>query len=173
MQSTSSRPALYTPEERARRDRSPWTWVQAILAPLQFLVMLGSAGLLLRLIATGEGAEWAALSVVVKTGLLYLIMVTGSIWEKEVFGCWLFAKPFFWEDVVSMFVILLHSAYLVGYFGGWGTDVELAWLALGAYAAYSVNALQFVWKLRMARLQDRATEGLELTRPLRAVGETP
>jgi len=173
MQATPSMSTLYTPEERARRDRSPWTWVQGILAPLQFLVMLVSAALLFRLIATGEGAEWAGFSVLVKTGLLYLIMVTGSIWEKEVFGCWLFAKPFFWEDVVSMFVIFLHSAYLVGYFGGWGSEIELAWLALGAYAAYAVNALQFVWKLRMARLQDRAKGTLPLSGPMSAAGEAP
>ena len=33
---TAGRP-LYTPEERARRDRSPWTVVQGVLAPLQLL----------------------------------------------------------------------------------------------------------------------------------------
>jgi 3-vinyl bacteriochlorophyllide hydratase len=146
---------LYTPEERARRDRSRWTLVQGILAPLQFLVMLVSAGLLIRVIGTGEGVGLAELSVVVKTGLLYLIMITGSIWEKEVFGCWLFARPFFWEDVVSMGVIALHTAYLVGLFAGIGTPVQLAWLALVAYAAYGVNAIQFVLKLRAARRQER------------------
>jgi 3-vinyl bacteriochlorophyllide hydratase len=159
--SASMTPALYTPEERARRDRSPWTLVQGILAPLQFLVMLVSVGLLLRVIGTGEGVWAAEVSVVVKTGLLYLIMVTGSIWEKEVFGCWLFARPFFWEDVVSMGVILLHTAYLVGLFGGIGTPVQLAWLALVAYAAYAVNAIQFVLKLRAARRQERE-QGMRL-----------
>jgi len=155
--STSSpvRQGLYTPEERERRDRSPWTLVQGILAPLQFLVMLVSAALLLRFLSSGEGAFAAEVSVVIKTGLLYLIMVTGSIWEKEVFGKWLFAGPFFWEDVVSMGVIALHTWYLVGLFGGLMTPTALAWLALVAYAAYAVNAIQFVLKLRAARLQER------------------
>jgi hypothetical protein len=45
--------------------------------------------------------------------LLYTIMVTGCIWEKVVFGCWLFAPAFFWEDVFSMLVLALHTAYLV------------------------------------------------------------
>ncbi len=68
-----------------------------------------------RYMATGEGLALASASIVVKTLVLYLIMVTGSIWEREVFGCYLFARPFFWEDVVSMFVIALHTAYVAAY----------------------------------------------------------
>ncbi len=147
---------LYTPEERVRRDASPWTLVQGVLAPLQFVVMLGSAALLVWFLRTGELQGWAEVSVVVKTALLYLIMITGSIWEREVFGKWLFAGPFFWEDVVSMGVIALHTAYLVGLFGGLLGAAPLAWLALVAYAAYAVNAVQFVLKLRAARLQEAA-----------------
>ena len=37
----SHRP-LYTSEERWRRDHTAWTTVQAVLAPLQFLVFLVS-----------------------------------------------------------------------------------------------------------------------------------
>ena len=96
---------LYTPEERVRRDRSPWTWVQAVLAPLQFLAFLVSLWLVLRSLQTGEGATAATASVLIKTAFLYAIMVTGAIWEREVFGVWLFAHSFFWEDVVSMGVI--------------------------------------------------------------------
>lgn len=149
--------ALYTPEERLRRDRSPWTLVQGILAPLQFIVMLASVVLLVRFLMTGEGYAIAVASVVVKTALLYLIMVTGSIWEKEVFGQWLFAAPFFWEDVVSMGVIALHTAYLVGLVVPMLGPVALTWLALAAYAAYTVNALQFVLKLRAARRSEQQT----------------
>ncbi len=153
------RRGLYTPDERRRRDESPWTLVQGILAPLQFLVMLVSAWLLVRYLMTGAGIELATASVLVKTGLLYLIMITGSIWEREVFGKWLFAEPFFWEDVVSMGVILLHTAYVAGVLMGWGGPVALAWLALVAYAAYTVNAIQFVLKLRAARLQEAGQRG--------------
>ena len=42
-----------------------------------------SLALVLRYLATGEGLAVAAASVVVKTLLLYAIMVTGSIWEKR------------------------------------------------------------------------------------------
>lgn len=145
-------PTLYTDEERRRRDASGWTLVQGILAPVQFLVFLISLGLILRYLVTGEGLAMAQMSVVVKTLTLYAIMITGSIWEKEVFGVYLFARPFFWEDVFSMLVLALHSAYLVAlWMGGLGA-VGLMVLALAAYATYIVNAGQFVWKLRLARL---------------------
>ncbi len=144
---------LYSPEERARRDASVWTLVQGVLAPVQFLAFLISLGLLLRYLASGAGEQAAMWSVVVKTGLLYLIMVTGSIWEKVVFGRWLFAPAFYWEDVFSMLVLALHTAYL----WCWATHAldghGLAWLALAAYASYVVNATQFLLKLRAARLE--------------------
>jgi 3-vinyl bacteriochlorophyllide hydratase len=144
---------LYTVEQRRRRDASRWTWVQGLLAPLQFLVFLLSLGLVLRFLATGEGLQAAAVSVVAKTLLLYTIMVTGSIWEKDVFGVWLFAPAFFWEDVFSMLVLALHSAYLWAWWTGGLAPRQQMLLALAAYVAYLVNAGQFVWKLRAARLQ--------------------
>src|SRR4051812_2752335 len=111
--SRSPRPAaLYTPEERARRDGTGWTTVQGVLAPLQFIVFLVSLGLVLRTLATGEGLAAATASVVLKTVVLYTIMVTGSIWEKVVFGRWLFAPAFFWEDVFSILVLALHTVYI-------------------------------------------------------------
>jgi 3-vinyl bacteriochlorophyllide hydratase len=144
---------LYSPAERARRDASAWTLVQGILAPLQFLVFLVSLGLVLRTLATGEGASAANASIVVKTLVLYAIMVTGSIWEKDVFGRYLFAPAFYWEDMVSMLVLALHTAYLVALATGALDTTGLMLLALAAYASYAVNAAQFLLKLRAARLQ--------------------
>jgi 3-vinyl bacteriochlorophyllide hydratase len=149
---------LYTPEQRLRRDKSTWTLVQGVLAPLQFLVFLVSLSLVLRYLATGESYQAAAISVVCKTALLYLIMVTGAIWEKVVFGQYLFAPAFFWEDVVSMLVIALHSAYLVVWWKGIGTTQLHMVVALAAYAVYLVNALQFLVKLRTARLQRHTSQ---------------
>jgi 3-vinyl bacteriochlorophyllide hydratase len=147
---------LYTPEERARRDASGWTLVQGVLAPVQFLVFLASLGLVLRYLATGEGLAWAHASIVLKTVVLYTIMVTGCIWEKVVFGRYLFAPAFFWEDVVSMGVIALHTVYLAALTTGTLSDQALMSLALAAYATYVINAAQFLLKLRAARLQEAA-----------------
>lgn len=147
------RAGLYTPEERLRRDATPWTLVQGILAPVQFLVMAVSVVLVVRYLSTGQGLAAANASVVIKTLVLYTIMVTGAIWEKVVFGQYLFAEAFFWEDVVSMGVIALHTAYLAGLVMHWAPRTLMV-LALVAYGTYAVNAIQFVLKLRAARLQE-------------------
>jgi 3-vinyl bacteriochlorophyllide hydratase len=148
---------LYTPEQRQRRDSTPWTLVQGILAPVQFLVFAVSAALVLRTLATGYGADAAAISVLVKTACLLAIMVTGAIWEKVVFGRYLFAPAFYWEDVFSMLVIALHVAYVVALVTGIVDTRAQLLVALAAYAAYLVNATQFVLKLRAARMQERST----------------
>lgn len=143
---------LYTPDQRRRRDDSGWTIVQAVLAPLQFLVFAISLALVVRTLATGEGFAAAAASVLVKTALLYAIMLTGAIWERQVFGRWLFAPAFWWEDAVSLLVLALHTLYLAGLIGGWLAPRPLLVLALAAYASYVVNAAQYVLKFRLARL---------------------
>lgn len=144
-------PRIYTSEERVRRDSTRWTLVQGVLAPLQFAVFLISLALVLRYIVSGHGYTAATISIVIKTGVLYAIMVTGSIWEKIVFGKWLFARPFFWEDVFSFVVIALHTLYIYALLqGSWAPD-QLMTIALAAYAAYVVNAGQFIRKLRLAR----------------------
>ena len=144
---------LYTPEERRRRDGTAWTMVQAILAPLQFFAFAVSLALIARYLITGHGYGLATGSILVKTALLYAIMITGSIWEKVVFGRWLFAPAFFWEDVFSMLVLGLQTAYLAALLLGWGTPVQQMLIAVAAYAAYAVNASQFLLKLRAARLE--------------------
>jgi 3-vinyl bacteriochlorophyllide hydratase len=159
---------LYTPAERARRDASRWTTVQGVLAPLQFLVFLISLCLVLRYLVTGEGLGAATLSILIKTLFLFSIMVTGAIWEKAVFGQYLFAPAFYWEDVFSMLVIALHTAYCVALFGGYGSSHQQMAIALAAYCAYAINATQFLLKLRAARL-DQARSATRLSAHLERV----
>nr|WP_232367488.1 2-vinyl bacteriochlorophyllide hydratase [Altererythrobacter lutimaris] len=150
---TASSKQLYTDAERERRDASKWTLVQGILAPVQFVIFLASLGLVLRYLATGDGMWLADASIVAKTLALYTIMVTGAIWEKDVFGQYLFVPAFFWEDVFSMLVLALHTAYLVMLFAGLGSAEHRMYIALAAYLAYVINAGQFLLKLRAARLE--------------------
>jgi 3-vinyl bacteriochlorophyllide hydratase len=145
---------LYTPEQRVRRDATRWTLVQGILAPIQFLVFAISVVLVVRALLTGHGTMAAHLSIIMKTIVLYTIMVTGAIWEKVVFGQYLFADAFFWEDVVSFVVIALHTVYLAGLLTGRLSTPALFVIALAAYAVYVVNATQFILKLRAARRQE-------------------
>ncbi len=156
---------LYTEAERMRRDASPWTLVQAILAPVQFLIFLVSLLLVVRCLLTGEGYGLATWSVLAKTMALYAIMVTGAIWEKDVFGQYLFAPAFFWEDVVSMGVIALHTAYLAMVLLGLGSPEQQMWVALAAYASYALNAAQFFAKLAHAR-RDAAGGRARVNAPL-------
>ena len=149
----SSPQVLYTPAQRARRDATAWTMVQGILAPVQFLIFGISLYLVINSLHTGEHTDWALASVVLKTVVLYAIMVTGAIWEKVVFGQYLFAPAFYWEDVVSMGVMVLHTAYVWAWWQGAGSANDLRWLALAAYGSYAINAAQYIRKLRMARLQ--------------------
>jgi 3-vinyl bacteriochlorophyllide hydratase len=163
MQAPESRPAsrrpLYTAQERARRDASAWTLVQGVLAPVQFVVFLVSLGLVLRYLATGEGLGVATISIVIKTLVLYTIMITGCVWEKVVFGRWLFAPAFYWEDVFSMLVLALHTAYLIALATGALDARGQMLLALAAYATYVINATQFLLKLRAARLDQSRRDG--------------
>jgi 3-vinyl bacteriochlorophyllide hydratase len=149
---------LYTAEQKRRRDASRWTLVQGILAPAQFVAFAISLWLILDYLASGEGYAAATVSVMVKTALLYAIMITGALWEKDVFGQYLFADPFYWEDVVSMLVLALHAAYVGALVFGFLDARGQMFLALSAYAAYVVNATQFLLKLRAARLQDRSAQ---------------
>ena len=142
---------LYTPSQRIIRDRTVWTKVQAILAPLQFIVCIISLTLVLRYLFTDEGYYIATVSIVVKSFLLFLIMVTGAIWEKVVFGQFLFAEAFFWEDVVSFFVIFFHGLYLYVLLSGVFLPTSQMLVALFAYFLYFINAFQFLRKLRLAR----------------------
>ena len=145
---------LYTKEQRMLRDQTIWTPIQGFLAIFQFAVFLASLWLVIRCLYTGEGADWAKWSIILKTLTLYAIMITGSIWEKVVFGKYLFAKAFFWEDVVSMGVIGLHTVYIFSLFYSFLTLEQQMLLILCAYSAYCINAVQFVLKLRAARLQE-------------------
>jgi 3-vinyl bacteriochlorophyllide hydratase len=157
--------ALYTNEQRLRRDASPWTLVQGVLAPIQFLVFLVSTALVLRFLITGEGLTAATISVLIKTLVLYTIMITGCIWERVVFGRYLFAPAFFWEDVVSMFVLGLHTAYLGALvFGSLHARYQM-YIALLAYSAYLLNATQFLIKLRAARLEGTKTAEMHAHAP--------
>jgi 3-vinyl bacteriochlorophyllide hydratase len=164
---TALQGGLYSEAERQRRDETPWTLVQGILAPIQFVVFLVSLALVLRYLMSGEGFLAASLSIVAKTLILYVIMVTGSIWEKKVFGRYLFAPAFFWEDMVSMLVLALHTLYLAAFALGWFTPEMQMAIALAAYAAYAVNAAQFLIKFRMAR-RDRPASSPGLMEPSRS-----
>ncbi|MGJ3239666.1 MAG: 2-vinyl bacteriochlorophyllide hydratase [Anaerolineae bacterium] len=135
----------YTPEQLDARNRSKWTIVQGILAPLQLLAFIISFVLILRYLRTGTGYEIANISVLIKIVLLWLITITGMFWEKEVFGKWFLAKEFFWEDTLNAVALFMHNLYFLAIMLGWD-ERQLMLLMLVAYVSYMVNFAQFLWR---------------------------
>jgi 3-vinyl bacteriochlorophyllide hydratase len=142
----------YTPEERARRDATRWTLVQGILAPLQFLVFLVSLGLVVNYLSNRQRpARRHRLGDRQDPDPLHDHGHRRDL-GKSVFGQYLFAPAFYWEDVVSMAVIALHTAYL-------------ACLAV-RYRQHRATAVDCPRRLRHLRDQRRAV-------PAQAAGRTP
>ena len=60
----------------------------------------------------GEGFELATWSVLAKTSLLYLIMITGAIWGEPMWGTW-----WAWDPRLTAFLIL--ALFYLGYIALW------------------------------------------------------
>lgn len=159
--------SMYTAEQLERRNRSFWTRVQAVLAPTQFVAFLASFGLVVRFLATGQGYAVANASVLVKIALLWLITITGMIWEKEIFGHYFLAREFFWEDVGNVVAMLTHNLYFLARALHWN-DRAVMTLMLLAYCTYLVNCAQFVRRGIQAGRQRR-----QMARGAEAHGQDP
>jgi 3-vinyl bacteriochlorophyllide hydratase len=137
--------SIYTAEQRAKRDNSVWTKVQAILGPIQFVAFIVSFGLVMRYLATGEGYTLATVSVLIKIALLWAITITGMIWEKEIYGHWFLAPQFFWEDIGNAVAIVSHNLYFFAVMAGWSERAVMT-LMMVAYCTYLINCTQFIVK---------------------------
>lgn len=156
--------ATYTPEQLEKRNNSKWTMVQAVLAPLQFLMFIISFSLVVHYLVTGNGFAIANVSVLIKIGLLWLITITGMIWEKEIFGHWFLAPQFFWEDVGNAVAMLMHNLYFLARWQGW-SEQAIMMLMLLAYVSYMFNCAQFILKGLQTRKQRRLEALPSLTAP--------
>jgi len=136
---------MYTPEQLERRNRSPWTKAQFILAPIQFIVFLISFGLVIRYLATGEGYWIATISVWIKIALIWALTITGMLWEHDIYGKYFMAPEFFWEDLGNLIAILTHNAYFVAVWLKLD-DRTVMWVMVFAYVTYLFNAGQFLWR---------------------------
>lgn len=150
--------AGYTAEQLERRNKSKWTIVQAVLAPVQFLAFVVSFILVTRYLLTGEDYLIATISVLVKIALLWAITITGMIWEKEVFGQWFLAPQFFWEDLLNAVAMIMHNLYFVARWQGWSERMVMT-LMLVAYTSYLVNFAQFFIRGIRARKNRLALAG--------------
>jgi len=136
---------MYTPEQLERRNRSPWTKAQFILAPIQFVVFLISFALVIRYLATGEGYWIATISVWIKIALIWALTITGMLWEHDIYGKYFMAPEFFWEDLGNLIAIITHNAYFVAIWLNLD-ERTVMWVMVFAYVTYLFNAGQFIVK---------------------------
>jgi 3-vinyl bacteriochlorophyllide hydratase len=163
---------MYTPEQLARREASPWTRVQIILAPIQFVAFIISFILVVRYLRTGDGHLAATISIWIKIALIWALTITGMFWENDVYGHYFMAPQFFWEDLGNLIAIITHNAYFVAQWIGM-SDRNVMLVMLFAYITYLFNAAQFIVKgVRSARQRRRLSAAMTMREP-ETVSELP
>ena len=136
----------YTPEQLELKAKSKWTIVQYIGAPVQMLLLVISLVFVILTFSDDKLFFITNVTILIKIVLLYFMFITGMFWEKEVMGKYYLSKEFFWEDIVSTWVLLVHTVYLVALF--MGTDhTTLMYVILVAYISLLLNAIQYLVKL--------------------------
>jgi 3-vinyl bacteriochlorophyllide hydratase len=148
---------MYTPDQLARRERSMWTRVQIILAPIQFVAFLISFGLVIHYLVTGQGYLAATISIWIKISLIWALTITGMLWEYDMYDHYFMAKEFFWEDLGNLIAILTHNAYFVAKWVG-ADERTVMWVMVVAYVSYLFNAAQFVVRGIRSGRQRRALQ---------------
>jgi 3-vinyl bacteriochlorophyllide hydratase len=129
-------------QERSAASR--WTRIHPVFAIGQlgvFLVSVVLFGLYFLHLVPFAAVN---LSVLMKIFLMIGAIITGSLWEHDVFGPWWFAYEFFIEDVMTLNVFLLHCLYLFTVYV-WPQTMNAALAMLGvAYAVYALNVAQYI-----------------------------
>lgn len=125
--------------------------MQIILAPIQFVAFVISFALVVRYLATGNGYMAATISVWIKIALIWVLTITGMLWEYDMFDHYFLAKEFFWEDIGNLIAIITHNLYFVAQWMG-ADSRTVMWVMVFAYITYLFNAAQFVARgVRSAR----------------------
>ena len=146
----------YTPEQLAKRNASIWTDIQIILAPIQFLVFVTGVSVTV-LYLNGlfiSNFYWVSVAILFKTLFFALLFITGMFFEKEIFNKWVYSKEFLWEDIGSTVAAAFHLLYFVMAYFGYSDDV-LVWEAFLAYFTYIINALQYLVRIILEKLNER------------------
>ena len=138
-----------------RRKASVWTRIHPIFAIGQLGVFLVSVALLVLYYFHVTSFKSVFLSVLIKIAFMIGAVVTGSLWEHDVFGPWWFAHDFFVEDVMTLNVFLLHIAFLVTAFKWPSNTNAVLGMLLFAYGIYALNVAQYIVQHRsQKRLSD-------------------
>jgi 3-vinyl bacteriochlorophyllide hydratase len=140
-----------------RRKASIWTTIHPLFAIGQLLVFFVSVGLFVAYLRGAVPFQFVHVSVLVKIALMVGAVITGSLWERDVFGYWWFAPEFLFEDVMTLIVFITQMTYLAMVF----THPQLMGVILGvlifAYTVYIANVAQYIHRTQTAKKEAAAS----------------
>ncbi len=140
---------------RSRRAASIWTTIHPLFAIGQLLAFFVSLGLLIAYFRHAVPFHTVHVSVLIKIGLMVGAVISGSFWERDVFGWWWFAPEFLAEDVMTLMVFVLQLTYLAMTWLHPGRMGPIVAVLCFAYAVYVANVAQYIHKTqRMKKDQD-------------------
>jgi 3-vinyl bacteriochlorophyllide hydratase len=134
----------------ARRSASIWTKIHPVFALGQLLAFCVSVGLLVGYFRGVVTFDAVHQSVLVKVALMIGAIVTGALWEKDVFGHYWFAPEFLGEDTMTVNVFILHIGYLAMVVAHPDNVTAQIGTLIVAYGVYIANVAQYI--LRTANL---------------------
>ena len=143
---------------RDRRAASIWTMIHPIFAIGQLLAFVVSVGLLIAYLRHGVSFHALHVSVLTKIGLMVGAVVTGSLWERDVFGYWWFAPEFLFEDVMTLIVFIMQLSYLLMVFTHPNDMRAILGILVLAYAVYLANVAQYIHRTQRQKLESAAAE---------------
>ncbi len=151
------------PEARAllvgeRRAASVWTKVHPVFALGQLLAFLVSVGLLVAYLRHGVSFHVVHISVLTKIGLMVGAVITGSLWEHDVYGHWWFAPEFMFEDVMTLIVFIMQLSYLLMVLTHPENMRAILGILVLAYAIYLANVAQYIHRTQRQKHEAAAAQ---------------
>jgi 3-vinyl bacteriochlorophyllide hydratase len=155
---------LLLPTVEDRRNASIWTKIHPVFAIGQLGIFIVSAGLLVLYGLHIVPFTTVYLSVLIKIACMIGAVLTGSFWERDVYGPWWFADEFFIEDVMTVNVFSLHVAAVVAYFAQPFDLRATLMLLVFAYVIYALNVGQYIFR-HMSMQHESSAPASAGTRP--------
>jgi 3-vinyl bacteriochlorophyllide hydratase len=138
---------------RERRAASMWTMIHPLFAIGQLFAFFVSVGLLIAYFRGAVPFHVVHVSVLVKIGLMVGAVVTGSLWERDVFGYFWFAPEFLLEDVMTLVVFIFQVSYLAMVALHPTLMPAVIGMLCVAYAVYIGNVAQYIHRTQRDKQQ--------------------
>ena len=97
-------------------------------------------------------------AVMIKIGLMVGAVITGSLWEHDVYGHWWFAPDFLVEDVMTLIVFITQISYIIMFYTH-PTQMNAILSLLGlAYLLYFANVAQYIHRTQRMKQDEQIVE---------------